>query len=288
MKKMKNIIFLIIILVFINISNEDSIQVKVTAKSGIIEKTVNIQKTEFSFHINCEVNRNITNNITKEHIFISVKRPTDSITYNANCNLVPVRVIEEETALTSFLCIIDIDKNTNLNEETNLIIVSGPTKVNSDNTDINFIFIDFDKISEFVKIGDLTLEHLEEDYCKNNNFLFGITSENIETTPLLSTICNISLSNDENHKVARCAIPISGSKIKCFVDVSSKKYVKNNNISILAQDLAPCENGQNLEILNDATNNLVINEECGEIINNKNEWFCLNKLFSLIMLLIIF
>ena len=133
----------------------------------------------------------------------------------------------------------------------------------------------------------MTLNNLEEDNCKNNNFLFEINANNIEDRPLLSTICIIKL-DDELHPEASCAIPKDGLKIKCFVDVSETKYVKDDDIIIKAQDLVPCENGQILKITNNANNILVIKKECGEMINNKNDYFTFNILFSLFLLLIIF
>jgi hypothetical protein len=278
-----------LILIIISSTNEDAIDIIVTAKTGIINKKLESSKTQLSFKINCEVNKNITNNITKIDILIKVKKPNDEKVYDSICNLVPVRLIEEETALTNIYCIIDLERPSELNEEVNLIIANGPTEGNSDfSAFANFIFTNFDKISEVIEIGDLTLEYMEEDYCKNNNFLFEIISGNIEIIPLQSTICSVSLANDESHKIAKCAIPVSGNKIKCFVDVSETKYVENNNITILAQDLVSCENGQHLRIVNDAINKLIIKEECGELVNNDNQGNFLKEFFYLFFLLILF
>lgn len=290
MVKIHKFLYIIsLILILISSTNEDAIDIRVTAKTGIINKKLESSKTQFSFEINCEVNKNITNNITKIDILIKVKKPDDEKVYDSICNLAPVRFIEEETALTNIICIIDLERPSELDEEVNLIIASGPTKDNSDFSDFaNFIFTNFDEISEVIEIRDLTLENIEEDYCKNNNFLFEIISGKIERTPLQSTICSVSLANDESHKNAKCAIPVSGNKIKCFVDVSETKYVENNNITILAQDLVSCENGQNLRIVNNAINKLNIKKDCGELVNNDNQGHFLKQFFYLFFLLILF
>ena len=51
--------------------------------------------------------------------------------------------------------------------------------------------------------------------------------------------------------------PFMEIKIIYYVDVSQKKYVQNDKIIIKAQDLVPCENGQNIKIINDTKNKLV-------------------------------
>ena len=280
--------YLILILILISSTNEEPLNITIEAKTGIINKKLDSSKTKFSFEINCEVNKNITNNISKIDVIISIKKPNDNKQYDSLCHLVPVRFYEEETALTNFLCIIEFDKRSDLDGETNLIIENIQINNTSDFSDLAiFNFEKFDKISEAINIGDLTLVYLEEDYCRNNNFLFEMNGK-IGTYPLLATICAVSLENDESHKIAKCAIPVTGDTIKCFVDVSETKYVKNNNIIIKAQDLVPCENGQNLKIVNDASNILVIKKECGELVNNNNQGLFLNKLFFLFLSIILF
>ena len=97
------------------------------------------------------------------------------------------------------------------------------------------------------------------------------------------------MSNDESHNLAKCAIPTTSNKIKCVVDVSETMYFENDNITILAQDLVPCDNGQKLNVAN---NILIIQEECGKIVNknvtNENQGLFLNELFSLIFYLLLF
>ena len=122
----------------------------------------------------------------------------------------------------------------------------------------------------------MTLSYLEEDYCKNGNFIFQMTStENFENNNQLeSTICIVALTNDESHKKARCVIPMNGVKMKCSVDVSEEKYEQGNTIIIKKQDLVSCENGQILEIKNDPSNTLTIKEEC--IKRNYNSYLLIN------------
>ena len=72
---------------------------------------------------------------------------------------------------------------------------------------------------------------LEEDYCKNNYYLFDINiNSEIIARPLLSTICIIALSEDKDHPIAKFTILVTGNKIKCFVDVSQIKYKKDDHI----------------------------------------------------------
>ena len=278
---MINIFYIITVFVLINISHEISAKINVTAKTGIINKENDSTKNEFSFEIECEVNQNITNNISKIIIRLKVEELINSQTYISECHLKPVRILEkDEITTTNLICIIE-KPQPSLNKEA-LLIISPDNIFDTE----NFFFIKFDKISNFINLGGLTLNHLEEDNCKNNNFMFEINSNNIGSRPLLSTICKIKLS-DESHPEANCAIPIDGQKIKCFVDVSETKYIKDDNITIKAQNLVPCENGQILKITSNANNILIIQDECGEIINNKNNYFNLNILFFLFLLIII-
>ena len=288
MKFIINILYLLLISLLISFSNQSLEEVKVTAKTGIIKKELDSSKSKLTFYIDCMVNKNISNNITSINIQLKVKTPDINDPLIAICNIIPVRVIEEE-ALTSLFCIMNFSRDSdNIDEETNLMIEDGPKLENSEDANkVKFNFEDFEKISTTINIEELTLNYLEDDYCSNNHFLFEMTSSEITQKPLLSTICKIKLSDDEAHPEARCAIPIKGTKIKCFVDVSQAKYVQNDNIIIKAQNLVPCENGQNIEIP-DATNKLTIKEECGEIINNKNEFFYINKIITFLLLLITF
>lgn len=279
--------FYLIILCFliINYSNEEQIEVSVIAKTGIINKNLDAINKEFSFEIYCEVNQNITNNITKIDVSITVKNLDNSQMVEAICHMVPIRLTEDNNATTNFLCIIDLSRYNHIKEDSNLIIHSGPTQDTSDTTSSAiFNFEKFDEISQVLNVGDLTLNYLKEDYCKNNHFFFEIESLSIKR-PLLSTICSISLSDDETHPEAKCAIPIIGETIKCYVDVSNTKYKKDDSIIIKSQNLVPCENGQHIAITNDAKNTLTIKEDCGEVINNKSYHLYISKIIFLILIL---
>ena len=284
---MKLIFFsLIIIFFFISITQEDIIDV--TAQTGIINKNFDSDNNIFSFDIESEVNKNITNNITKIDIFLRVQEYGSSQIMNALCFLLPVRVYEDSNSTTQLKCAINLTESQKLNKESNLKIESGPIQGPTE-TSITLNFHKFDDISIIINVGDLTLKYLDEEvnHCSNNHFLFEISS-NIERAPLQSTICKVSISEDQNHTEANCAIPFYGNKIICYVDVSQKKYVRGDKIIINAQDLVPCENGQNIKIINDAKNKLEIKEECGEIINNKSKYFYISEILLFFLLLIIF
>ena len=60
------------------------------------------------------------------------------------------------------------------------------------------------------------------------------SSEN--NPPFESTICDINLSNNEIHNVAKCAIPFSSNVILCYIDVSEKKITKGEKIEIKSQE----------------------------------------------------
>ena len=288
MKYKLHILYIIIIFLIVNVKNVgEVVQVKITAMTGIINKQYDTISKEFSFQIDCEVDKNITNNITKIDINITVKNldNNDKIYENVACHLVPVRVFNEDTATTNIFCIIeDINKN-ELTKESN-IIVEGITSVTGESdANAHLTFVNFDEIKENLPFDELTLIKLDTGFCQNNNYLFDIEfSQTTEKRPLLSTICNIALSEDEAHPIANCAIPLTGSKIKCFVDVSNKKYKKGDQITIKKQDLVPCENGQHMKIEEDATNSIKISEDCGEVINNSNEYINFSKIFLLLFL----
>lgn len=283
--------FTIFILIFILPLIKTQVNVEVTATSGIIDKNIDSTKTMFTFKIECEVNKNISNNITRIDIFITVKKvnDADSTGVNTICNLAPVRVINVSKQTTHLLCRLNLtNTHASFNLEDNLEISSGPTQQSQTGVAVAaiFHFTDFDKISTVINVGRLTLEYLDDRYCKNNNFLFKMISTSIER-PLLSTKCNIGLDGDNNHPFAECAIPMIGNNITCKVDVSRKKYRENDKISIKAQSYIPCENGQMIQILQDATNELIIKEECGEIINNNMDFLYIRDLFIVILFFIL-
>ena len=262
MKIILNIFYLIIIFLIIGISQEDPISINVEPKSGIINK--NVDKNNFSFDIDCKVNKNITNKISKLKIELSVIIGEQE--KKAICFLLPVRVYIESTSTTKLSCTINLESNHNINEEINLKYKDNSI-IQLDNLDnsVYFNFDNFNKISETIIIGDLTLKYLDEDekYCSNNHFLFEIINSG-QIVPLQSTICTIKLSDDIAHTEANCAIPFKSNKLKCYIDVSQKKYVQN-----------------------DSKNKLVIKEDCGEIINNEINYIYFSKLLLLFLLFMI-
>ena len=269
--------FLNIIILFSiisEISNEDPIVIEVIAMTGIINKNVNTEKTKFTFEIFCNVNTNITNNISKVNIEMKVKKHDDNTEFTSNCHIDPVRLTEEDDYVkTDLHCSITIEEayKSILKSDINLIIV--PDSINQEVDErYSFDFQEFDRISEAINVGELTIKHLEEDYCKNNNFIFEMTSNGINTRPLQSTICNVSLMDDEDHPIARCVIPTSGEKILCSVDVSKVKYNEKDTIKINSQNLIFCENGQSMEIPNSGLS-LEIQEECGKSTSGQQNLF---------------
>ena len=286
------IIYIIIIFLIGTVKGEGEITINIKPKTGIINKKFGSSKKEFSFQIDCEVDQNITNNITKIDIIIPIKNLDNDKTYSARCNLIPVRLINnEQTVDTSIYCIINLTEyaNNELNKDSNIIInLENDNHISTDYTSTTSTavlnFTNFGDISAILSVNDLTLIKLDEEYCKNNNYLFEIDSQTINR-PLLSTICYIALFGDTDHPIAKCAIPMKGNTIKCFVDVSQKKYKKGDHISIKKQELVPCENGQHIKIDSDISNTISINEDCGEIINNSNEYIYLYKILFVLFFL---
>lgn len=286
--KFNNIIFIIIIL--ISFSLEDTVTLNVKALTGITNSNYNSKSKKFTFDIGCNVDQNITNSIANIEIQVKVKKhPEDSNEITATCLISPVRISSStQTADTKLNCIIDTTDNPSINGNTELFFTGIPT-VSSGNDIATFNFDKFDEISIPIEISGLTLSYLDEDYCKNSNFIFQMTSTDdfSDNSQLESTICIVALSNDDDHKEARCVIPMSGVKMKCSVDVSEKKYEKGNTITIKKQNLVSCENGQILNILNDPTNTLTIKEECSK--RSDNSYLYINKLiFILLLKLILF
>ena len=276
-------IFLLISLFPLFISQ---VEVHITAKSGIVNKEIDSTKTIISFEIECEVDKNISNNMTILGINIAVKKLDDANAVNAKCNLAAVRLINVLAESTKLHCIINLtESNPSFGVEDDLIVESW-SSIGATNPAATFSFYNFEQIKQVININGLTLEYLNDGYCKNNNFLFKITST-LNPNPLLSTICYINLDGDTNHKKARCAIPLNGNTITCNVDVSQKKYNQNDKISIKIQDNVFCENGQMIKISEDATNELTIKEECGEIINNNNKYLYYNYIFFIILFFIL-
>ena len=150
MKKLEKLLYLTIALILIVFINEE-INISVTAISGIINKKLDSTKTIFSFEINCEINETITNNLTQIDFFMEISQK-DGINHNSTCNLLPIKVVGEETDITKMLCYIYLDESSNLNEKTDLNIEDFPTTYISNNSDLpNLFFENFTDISEAIK-----------------------------------------------------------------------------------------------------------------------------------------
>ena len=238
--------------------------VELTAKTGIINKE--IDKEQFSFIIKVDVSQNITNNISKVFFKLNIGKVQGTFDITSICNVKPVRVAQGGAAETDLMCSFDTTGHPNINTETDLFVdtsyASNPPDL-VEPGDISFSLINFEKISNPIVIEDQKLIYTKDDNeCVNNHYIFEIVNKLDITQPLQSTICNIALSEDEDHKEARCVIPYSGKTMKCSVDMSKKKYIKGSKIIIKQQDLIQCENGQNIKISSDSENELTINEEC--------------------------
>ena len=280
-----NVKFLLFFSSIIIFSKEDP--VVLTAKTGIINKEIN--KDKFSFIIKIDVSENITNNITKVFFELKIGKVEGTFDITSKCNVKPVRVTEGGVAETDLMCSFDTTEHPNINTETDLFvgITSStepytPTLVGSG--DISFRLKDFNKISDPIEIKEQTLIYTKDDNeCVNNHYIFEIVSKQDITQPLQSTVCNIALYGDEDHKEARCVIPVTGKTMKCSVDVSKKKYSKGSKIIINQQGLIQCENGQNIKISDNSENELTINEECDYSKFINFNYFCLLLTFILLL-----
>ena len=255
-----NLIFLICFISFIHFSKE--IDVTLKAKTGIINKEIN--KEAFSFIIKIDVSQNITNNITKTYFELKIGKEIGNYNIASNCNIRPVRVAGGQTAETDLMCSVDTSTNQDINTETELFVE--PRTSDTTSGEVTFKFENFDKISTLIEIGSHTLNYTKDDNeCSKSHYIFEIINDNNISPPLQSTACKLTLSGDEDHKEARCVVPVTGKILKCSVDVSQKKYSKGSQIIIKKQGLIQCENGQSIKIDSDSENELTINEECGDL-----------------------
>ena len=113
-------IFLLLILIIYS-REDDPIQVKITAMSGIINKeiiTISNQK-KLSFNIECIVDKNITTKISKIDITITIKiLGGDTTTFDSTCNIVSALIDSDKSDVyTKLKCKMDystyniVDKN---------------------------------------------------------------------------------------------------------------------------------------------------------------------------------
>ena len=278
---MKNKLFIVIFILLVYFSNEETIEIKAT--SGI----VNLNKYEnnkYTFNILCEVNETIIDYLSNISIYLHAKiYPNEGVEKECECH------IEEELPETYLLCTIDLDDSQLLNNETFLVYsgrISFSTNEEENGTDYEIEFKNFESIS--YGISSLTLNNLNEDYCLNNNYIFEINTDfNFEKQePFKATICNLKLSNDNLHKMTRCVIPVKGSKIMCSIDTSEKGYKKSSDIIIEKQNVI-CDNGQFIQFPKDPSNKLNVVEDCGELIFINNNYLYFNKIFFIFCLIFI-
>ena len=280
--KYKQFIVLFILLVYFSI--EEKIEIKAT--SGIIN--LKYENNKCDFNILCEVNDTITDYLLNISIYLYVKiYPNDGEDDKESiCHI--KREIEEKLNETYLLCFIDFDSQ-KLNNETFLVYSGGPRVIANEEkneTEYEIEFKNFEHIS--FNIISLTLNNLNEDFCLNNNYIFEIiTDYNFEEQePFKATKCNLKLSNDNLHKMARCIIPVKGKKIICSIDTSEKGYKKGNDIIIEKQNII-CENGQFIQFSNEPSNKLSVIDDCGELIFINNNYLYFNKIFFIFLLIFI-
>ena len=264
-------IFLLLILIIYS-REDDPIQVKITAMSGIINKeiiTISNQK-KLSFNIECIVDKNITTKISKIDITIKIKiLGGDTTTFDSTCNIVSALIDSDKSDVyTKLKCKMNYSTYNNDDiVDKNLIVDSSGTPTYT--SDIaTFTFEDFPKIGTPIVIQGLNIYNLEKDFCENKIFKFEMkftNDDNSYVRPLESTICDIKLSNNEVHNMAKCAIPYSSNVVLCYIDVSEKKITKGEKIEIKQQTNSKCQNGQVVTIRDNAQNILEMEVDCDKM-----------------------
>ena len=287
---MKLFFILNILLLIIYTKEEDKISVTITATSGIINKVKYSRKKILSFIIPCQVDKNITNSISRVDITFKTSRPDENDEndeFEAICNLNSVRLESGNTFANTYLsCTLNYSDYTkyNIDDDMNLVIVGEPSYT-SDN--VEFTFKNFEQIGQKIIINGLYIFNSDNNNCYNNYYHFKMNYTGFTNKPLESTVCYIALSNNEVHDTARCAIPINTNTknydIICTIDISEEKMEKGEKIEISSQSLVNCENGQILEITDNAQNVLEIDEDC-----DKSFLLIFNKFYLFILFLILF
>ena len=279
--------FILNILLLIIYSKEDSISVKITATSGIINKVKYSRKKILSFIIPCQVDKNITNSISRVDITFKTSRPDKTDEFEAICNLNSVRLESGNTFANTYLsCTLNYTDYTeyNIDDDMNLVIVGEPSYTSES---VVFTFNNFEEIGQKIEISGLYIFNSDNDNCYNNYYHFKMKYTGFTNNSLESTVCYIALSNNEVHDTARCAIPINTNTknydIICTIDISEEKMEKGEKIEISSQSLVNCENGQILEITDDAQNVLEIDEDC-----DKSFLLIFNNFYLFILFLILF
>ena len=267
-------IFLLLILIIYS-REDDPIQVKITAMSGIINKeiiTISNQK-KLSFNIECIVDKNITTKISKIDITITIKILGGDTTFDSTCNIVSALIDSDKSDVyTKLKCKMDYSTYNNDNiVDKNLIVVvidgESPAGSSDSSNTATFTFENFEKIGSPIVIQGLNIYNLEKDFCENKIFKFEMkftNDDNSYVRPLESTICDIKLSNNEVHNMAKCAIPYIPNIVLCYIDVSEKKITKGEKIEIKQQTNSKCQNGQVVNI-GDAQNILEMEVDCDKM-----------------------
>lgn len=283
---MKYKCLLIFFSLLIKLSYEEPLQIDVIPLTGLVNSKYDSKWHIFTFDILCKVNKNITHSIGKIKIKIKLKKYPDNgegliISY---CNIIPVRVAQNSMSETCLKCSINTNAYPFVKQDTILIYSDYIEQETSDKA--VFSFNNFEHISSLINVNIESVNNINNGLCLNDKYIFEInTQDDFKNNPLLeSTICRVELSDDEFHNLARCAIPMEGKKMKCYIDIEEKKYKKGDNIVIEQQDIVPCDNGQAIKLLTDPKKTLSIVEECGAKIFTNN----INKLFfSLLFIFII-
>ena len=276
----------------INISYEETLEIEVTALSGLVNTNYDSKKNIFTFDILCEVNKNITNNIGKINIKIKVKKYpiNNEPLIDAICHLKPVRVAKNSVSQTCLKCSFNTSDYPFIKEDIILIYANNYTPDSETLDQVIFRFNKFEGISRLIHVNMQMLNNLNDDSCIHNKYLFEINTDFDfgEDSLLGSTICSVEISDDELHKIARCAIPMKGNIMKCYVDVEEKKYKKGDNIAIEKQEVVLCDNGQAIKLLSDQKKILSVKEECGETVFTNNNYLYFNKLLLSLLYILIF
>ena len=256
-----------------------SSKITITAYSGAIGKT--LEDKILSFYYEVKVNGNITNTLSKSDITIKLTSPkkSDGNVGETTCRVATVRVTSSGTADTNLNCEISIQDYTGLTTETEI-------EISSIETNDDFEFEKFDEISNEIVISSPTLSFNKTNGCKRNNYLFIMTATSISPYPLLSSLFTLELKGlGEDHETALCVVPVQGTKLMCYMDVSEKKLKKGQKISFVAQDDIKCDNGQSAKI-DASANTLSIDKDCGEEINNDSDWISYNIILFMLLLLL--
>ena len=266
-------IFLLLILIIYS-REDDPIQVNITAMSGIINKeiiTISNRKW-LSFNIECIVNKNITTKISKIDIAIKIKILGEDTTFDSTCNIVSALIDSDKSDVyTKLKCKMDYNNDNIVDKNLIVVVIDGESPAGSSDSSntATFTFEKFEKIGTPIEIQGLNIYNLEKDFCENKIFKFEMkfttTVDNPYSPPLESTICDINLSNNEVHNVAKCAIPYSSNVVLCYIDVSEKKITKGEKIEINQQTNSKCQNGQVVTIRDNAQNILEMEVDCDKM-----------------------